>query len=243
MYATSCFECPLRALPAFKSGTREEVAFVQQMKLGEDTFTGGETITHEGDAETPLYTLLGGWAFRYRTLGDGRRQILNFLLPGELIGVQANFLGAAAHGVEALGPVVLCRLARAKMWDLYRNHPSLAFDVTWLTAHEEGLVDETLVSVGRRSAQERIATLVLYLYKRAVSLNLVKDGVLELPLTQSHLADALGLSRAHVNEVLRRLHRKGLFQFRLGRLEMLDPRALESIAEYYDQPLTSRPIL
>jgi len=240
---TACHDCPLRKLPAFKSGTPEEINFIQEMKQGEDVFGTGGAVTREGADNTPLYTLLSGWAFRFRTLPDGRRQILNFLMPGELIGVQANFLGEAAHGVETMGPAVLCRLARNKMWDLYRNHPTLGFDVTWLTAHEEGLVDETLVSVGRRTALERIATLLLYLYKRAASIGLAVDGVLELPLTQSHLADALGLSRAHVNETLGRLEKRGLFRFRRGRLELMNPRAIESIADYYDQPLSPRPLL
>lgn len=240
---TACHDCPLRKLPAFKSGTPEEINFIQEMKQGEDVFETGGAVTREGAENTPLYTLLSGWAFRFRTLPDGRRQILNFLMPGELVGVQANFLGEAAHGVEAMGPAVLCRLARNKMWDLYRNHPTLGFDVTWLTAHEEGLVDETLVSVGRRTALERIATLLLYLYKRAASIGLAVDGVLELPLTQSHLADALGLSRAHVNETLGRLEKRGLFRFRRGRLELMNPRAIESIADYYDQPLSARPLL
>ncbi|MBX3481553.1 MAG: Crp/Fnr family transcriptional regulator [Caulobacter sp.] len=238
-----CHACPLRLLPAFKTGRPDEIDFIQTMKLGEDRFAAGEAITAEGAPDTPLYTLLSGWAFRYRTLADGRRQILNFLLPGDLIGVQANFLGDAAHGVEALGPVVVCRLARSKMWDLYRNHPTLGFDVTWLTAHEEGLVDETLLSVGRRTALERIATLLLYLYKRAVSIGIASEGLLDVPLTQSHLADALGLSRAHVNETLGRLEKRGLFRFRRGRLEMLNPHALETIAGYYDRPLDPRPLL
>ncbi|MBI1406866.1 MAG: helix-turn-helix domain-containing protein [Caulobacter sp.] len=240
---SSCHACPLRRLPAFKTGRPDEIDFIQTMKVGEETYAAGETIIAEGAEGSPLYSLLSGWAFRYSTLADGRRQILNFLLPGELIGVQANFLGAATHGVEALGPAVLCRLARNKMWDLYRNHPTLGFDVTWLTAHEEGLVDETLLSVGRRTALERVATLLLYLYKRAVSIDMARDGVLDLPVTQSHLADALGLSRAHVNETLGKLEKRGLFRFRRGRLEMLNPRALETIADYYDQPLDPRPLL
>ncbi len=238
-----CRDCPLRPLAAFKTGTPEEIDFIQTMKLGEDTFGAGDTVTAEGAAETPLYTVLSGWAFRYATLADGRRQILNFLLPGDLIGVQANFLGEASHGVEAMGPAVFCRLARSKMWDLYRGFPSLAFDVTWLTAHEEGLVDETLLSVGRRNAGERIATLLIYLYKRAAAIGLAADGVMETPLRQTHLADALGLSRAHVNETIGRLEKKGLFRFRRGRLDILNPRALESLADYYEQPLTPRPLL
>ncbi|MDO9337974.1 MAG: Crp/Fnr family transcriptional regulator [Caulobacter sp.] len=230
-------------MPAFKTGTPEEIDFIQSMKLGEDEFGAGETVTAEAAADAPLYTLLTGWAFRYRTLPDGRRQILNFLLPGDLIGVQANFLGEASHGVETMGPAVLCRLARSKMWDLYRGYPSLAFDVTWLTAHEEGVVDETLLSVGRRNASERIASLLLYLYKRAAAIGMAAEGVMDTPLRQTHLADALGLSRAHVNETIGRLESLGLFRFRRGRLEILNPRALESLADYFEQPLAPRPLL
>ena len=238
-----CRACPHRRQPAFKTGTPEQIAFIQSMKTGEERFQPADLVTEEGAIEAPLYTLLSGWAFRYRTLPDGRRQILNFLLPGDLIGVQSNFLGEAAHGVESMGQTVFCRLARSKMWDLYRNHPELAFDVTWLTAHEEGLVDETLLSVGRRTAMERIATLLLYLYKRAAVIGMAADGVVETPLRQTHLADALGLSRAHVNETLGRLEKKGLFRFQRGRLEILNPKALESLADYYDQPLAPRPLL
>lgn len=238
-----CRDCPHRPLPAFKTGTPEEIDFIQTMKLGEDGFAAGEIVTAEGAAEAPLYTLLSGWAFRYRTLPDGRRQILNFLLPGDLIGVQANFLGEATHGVEAMGPAVFCRLARAKMWDLYRGYPSLAFDVTWLTAHEEGQVDENLLTVGRRNASERIATLLLYLYKRAAAIGIAGDGVMETPVRQTHLADALGLSRAHVNETLASLEKRGLLRFKRGCLEILNPRAMESLADYYERPLAPRPLL
>jgi CRP/FNR family transcriptional regulator len=238
-----CRDCPHRPLPAFKTGTPEEIDFIQSMKLGEEAFGAGEAVTAEGAADTPLYTLLSGWGFRYRTLKDGRRQILNFLLPGDLIGVQANFLGEATHGVEALGPAVFCRLARSKMWDLYRGYPTLAFDVTWLTAHEEGLVDENLLSVGRRNAVERLGSLLLYLYKRAQAIGLVNDGSLQTPISQTHLADALGLSRAHVNETLGVLEKRGLLRFRRGRMDMLNPLALESLAEYSAQPVAPRPLL
>ena len=238
-----CRECPHRPLPAFKTGTPEEIDFIQTMKLGEEAFGPGEVVTAEGAVEAPLYTLLSGWAFRYRTLKDGRRQILNFLLPGDLIGVQANFLGEATHGVEALGSAVFCRLARSKMWDLYRGYPTLAFDVTWLTAHEEGLVDENLLSVGRRNAVERLASLLLYLFKRAQAIGLVVENSLLIPINQTHLADALGLSRAHVNETLGILEKRGLLRFRRGRLEMLNPLALESLAEYHGQPMAPRPLL
>ena len=144
-----------------------------------------------GDDSPELYTLYYGWAFRFKTLPDGRRQILNFLLPGDLIGLQAAMFDGALHGIEALTDVELCVLPRRKVWALFGKMPDLAFDVTWLGSREESLVDENLTSVGRRTAEERIAALIVKLYKRANALGLVTDGTFTFPLTQQHIADAL----------------------------------------------------
>ena len=82
MSATTCENCPLRKLPLFLDHTADEVDLVQSLKRRELSLHGGETLIHEGQTDAPLYTLLQGWAFRYKTLSDGRRQILSFLLPG-----------------------------------------------------------------------------------------------------------------------------------------------------------------
>ena len=144
-------------------------------------------------------------------LPDGRRQILNFLLPGDLIGLQAAMFDAALYAVEALTDVQLCILPRRRIWALFGEMPGLAFDVTWLGAREEGFVDENLTSVGRRTAAERVAALIITLYKRATALDLVTDNSFEFPLTQQHIADALGLSLVHTNKTLARLRRMGMF--------------------------------
>ena len=80
--ATPCEACPLRALPLFLDHTVEELLLVQSLKRREICLAAGETLIHEGQTDAPLYTLLHGWAFRYKTLSDGRRQILNFLQIG-----------------------------------------------------------------------------------------------------------------------------------------------------------------
>ena len=84
---------------------------------------------------------------------DGRRQILNFALPGDFIGLQASIFDSIGNSVEALSDVVLCVFPREKLWDLYTRYPTLAFDVTWLAAREEQILDEHLLSVGRRTEQ------------------------------------------------------------------------------------------
>jgi CRP-like cAMP-binding protein len=250
MSGTPCIDCPLRALPLFLSHTEEELALVQFLKRREITLEPGDTLIHEGQSDTRLFTLLEGWAYRFKTLSDGRRQILNFLLAGDFIGVQQKMSDAAAHGVVTLTSARFCVFDRDALWELHRNQPSMGFNVTWLTAHEESLVDDNLLSIGRRSAEERVATALILLYKRAQALRPMVQGDaapgpgVPFPLTQQHLADALGLSLAHTNKTLRKLERRGLYRIADGRLSLLDPKALVRLADLYgDGKPPARPLV
>ena len=160
---TPCAQCPLRRCKALREFTAEELAFVQEMKADELRVDPGVSFLREGTSSEYLYTVLSGWAFRYKMLPDGRRQILNFALPADMVGLQGSLMREMEHSVEALTPLTLCVFPRSKLWELYSKFPSLAFDVTWLAAREEQLIDENLVSVGRRTALERTAYLLLHL--------------------------------------------------------------------------------
>ena len=245
MKEVACRECPLRPLPLFLAQSREELDLVQSLKKRELTLSAGDTLIHEGQTDAPLYTLREGWAFRYKTLSDGRRQILTFLLAGDFIGVQQKMGDAAAHGVVMLTDAVFCVFQRDALWELHRQSPSMGFNITWLTAHEESLVDDTLLSVGRRSAEERIAMLLILLFKRAAALQ--ADGGaagVPFPLTQQHVADGLGLSLVHTNKTLRKLERRGLHRIDDGRLYLRDARALARLADLYgDGRPAQRPLV
>jgi len=234
--ATPCIDCPLRQVPLFLPHTQDELALVQSLKRRELLLEEGATLIHEGQSDTRLYTLLDGWGYRFKTLSDGRRQILNFLLAGDFIGVQQKMGDQAAHGVVMLTAARLCVFDRDAIWELHRNQPSMGFNITWLTAHEESLVDDNLLSIGRRSAEERVATALILLYKRASALGrhaeAPGEGV-KFPLTQQHLADALGMSLAHTNKTLRKLQRRGLFRIGEGRLYLMDTKALAALADLY----------
>jgi CRP-like cAMP-binding protein len=240
-----CRSCPLRSLPLFIEQTPAELALIETLKRDQIVIAPDAAIIHEGQVDAPLYTLLSGWAFRFKTLSDGRRQILNFLLPGDFIGVQQKMGDAAAHGVQALTEVMLCVFRRDALWEFHRSAPSLGFGVTWLTAHEESLVDDALLSVGRRSAEERIATLLIVLYKRVAALlpEALTNGV-PFPLTQQLIADGLGLSLVHTNKTLRKLERRGLHRIEDGRLHLLDVKALTRLADLYgDGKPAPRPLI
>ena len=245
MKVTSCKACPLRSLPLFSPQSEHEVALIESLKTDQIMIDADRSIIREGQTDAPLYTLLTGWAYRFKTLSDGRRQILNFLLPGDFIGVQQKMGDAAAHGVQSLTQVMLCVFRRDALWEFHRSAPTLGFAITWLTAHEESLVDDTLLSVGRRSAEERIATLLVLLFKRMAAL-LPDAGAKDVPfpLTQQHIADGLGLSLVHTNKTLRKLERRGLHRIDDGRLHLLDVKALTRIADLYgDGKPGARPLI
>src|SRR3984885_7157701 len=153
-HITPCELCPLRKRPNLREFDPDELSFVKQFKVDELRVDPGASFLREGEHNEHLYTVLSGWAFRYKMLDDGRRQILNYALPADMVGLQGALMREMEHSVEALTPLVLCVFPRAKLWDLYNRFPSLAFDVTWLAAREEQLIDENLLSLGRRTAIE-----------------------------------------------------------------------------------------
>jgi CRP-like cAMP-binding protein len=242
---TRCKDCPLRAMKLFHEPTGVELELVQALKRRERRLGAGEDLIHEGQTDAPLFTLLRGWAFRYKTLSDGRRQILNFLLAGDFIGVQQKMGDAAAHGVATITDSVFCMFERDALWELNSRSPTMGFNVTWLTAHEESMVDDTLLSVGRRSAEERIASLLILLFKRAAAMQ--PDGGetgVWFPLTQQHIADGLGLSLVHTNKTLRKLEHRGLHRIVDGRLQLRDVKAMARLADLYgDGQPAKRPLV
>ncbi|MGH6685045.1 MAG: Crp/Fnr family transcriptional regulator [Pseudolabrys sp.] len=227
---TSCEQCPLRKRPCLREFTADELAFVKTFKVDELRVDAGAGFLREGTRSEYLYTVLSGWAFRYKMLDDGRRQILNYALPGDMVGLQGTLMHEMEHSVEALTPLTLCVFPRSKLFDLYSRFPSLAFDITWLAAREEQLIDEHLVSLGRRTALERTAYLLLHLYSSADESGLIKNGSIQLPFTQQHLADTLCMSLVHTNKTLRRLFATKAVRWKDRIFELVDRAALAGIA-------------
>ena len=244
----SCTNCGLRKLDVFTTVSAEQLQYIETFRNGVSQVNAGGTILYEQSANGKLFTVYKGWAFRYKTLSDGRRQILNFLLPGDFIGLQQEFADGAMHGIEALTDVSLCAFPRDGLFELFREYPSLGYDVTWLSAREESMVDDALLSAGRRNAAERVAVLLMHLYKRMERLGFARkdeDGgsSVEFPVNQQHIADALGLSLVHTNKTLRRLQQLGLHCISNGRLRLLNTKALLRIADYYEKPPKKVPLL
>ena len=240
---TSCAACPLRRQSAFIPQSAAEIDFIQRTKVDHRAIEAGAEIIYMGQEDAELFTLFEGWAFRHQTLPDGRRQILNFLLPGDLVGFQASLMTAAEHSVEALTDVQVCVFSRQKAWSIFAETPEVAYQLAWLGAREESLVDENLTSVGQRSARERMAALIIGLYRRNKHLSLVTDDSFFFPLTRTHLSDALGLSLVHTIKTWSYLRRAGVFSFEGQRLKLLNPRLTARMADVFEREWRQRPIL
>ncbi|HVY04520.1 MAG TPA: Crp/Fnr family transcriptional regulator [Burkholderiales bacterium] len=210
--------------------TSDELTFIQQLKQDELHIPAGTTFLAQSQRSEQLYTVLRGWAFRYKMLEDGRRQILNFALPADLVGLQGSLMEEMEHSVEALTEVTLCAFPREKLFELYSRVPSLAFDITWLAAREEQLVDEHLLSVGQRTALERTAYVLLHLFVRAREVGLADGDSVLFPFTQQHLADVLGMSLVHTNKTLKRLYQLNAIRWKDRRFDIIDRAALAKVA-------------
>lgn len=238
-----CEQCPLRVLPVFREFEPRELAFVGTFKRGELSVDRGATVLAEGNHSAHLYTVLSGWGFRYKLMSDGRRQILNYVLPGDLVGLQSSLAGEMEHSVEALSPMVLCVFERGQLRELYESFAGLAFDVTWIAAREEQMLDENLLSIGRRTAIERAAYLLAFLAARAQSVGLRRSAPFQIPITQQHIADTLGLSLVHTNRTLKKLAQRNLVVWRGNHCEVIDLDALVAIARWRGLSERVRPLI
>ena len=243
MQATPCSRCPLRRFPVFVPFTKEEVAFMERFKTGELNVDAGTTILMEGSYSPQLYTVLRGMGTRYTTLSNGRRQVVNFLFPGDFVGLQAGLLGEMKHSVEASTRMTLCVFRREDLWTLFRTQPERAYDLNWLSATEEHFLGETVATLGQRTAEQRIAWAFVRIDMRLRAIGMARNGSVPLPFRQQDLADALGLSLVHTNKTLTRLRKRQVVAWNDGLLSVKDRAALAEIAMMEPDELEPRPLI
>ena len=207
----------LQAISGYRSCDRH-------LKVGHDLFRQGEPC----DA---IYNLVDGWIFHYSLLADGRRQILDFALPGAVLGFHPGAEAAMGYGAQALTDAVVCIIPQKALEPLSRRHPEVGLRLASLISQDRNLSFAHLTSIGRQSARERVAHLILELFVRFRSRwpgHRVEE--MHLPLTQEHIGDATGLTGVHVNRVLGDLRQDGILTFSYRRLSILDPDRLVDVA-------------
>ncbi len=240
---TDCTNCPLRRRDLFTEFTERELAFMRKFKTGEMIVEPGTQLLMEGSNAAQLYTALSGYGLRFKTLQDGRRQVVSFVMPGDFIGLQAGVMGQMRHSVETTTAMTLCVFNRADLFGLFQNHPERAYDLTFLAAVEEHFLGDALASVGQKGAVEKIAWSLYRIFNRARLLGLAKAGSCQLPYRQQDLADALGLSLVHTNKTLAKLRELGVANWQDGQLTISDVTKLKEIGMVEEEEAPKRPLI
>lgn len=187
-------------------------AMSKNLSVGQDIYRQGERCEH-------VYVLVEGWAFRHQMLPDGRRQILDFLLPGAVLGLSER--ETSSHGAETLTGCTVAVLPRGSVLETLRADPRSALELFEQMVESEARAFDHLTSLGRRSARERIAALMVELCGRVRALDIrSQPGSVALPLKQAHIADALGLTNEHVCRTLKTMRNDGLMSLADGQLHI-----------------------
>jgi CRP-like cAMP-binding protein len=231
-----------RKLSAVIRLSNAEIDCIEAMQKRVRCVAAGSEFVHDGEAYDQTYIVKDGWAIRFKTLSDGRRQILNFALPGDFVGLFSALFDVADHSVAALTDLVLHPIEPTALVEMFGNCPRLGAAVAWSAGRDEAILSEQVVRVGRRSAYERTGHIIVELLHRLRLVGEAERRSFELPLTQEILADTLGLSIVHVNRTLRRLRENGLLRISGDRVIIDDLDRLVSVAEFSPHYLSAEPL-
>jgi len=218
----------VRRLSAFRQLTESGVAAVEKALQNRILRAGAhEDLISEGDKPDGVRMLLSGWLCRYKTLEDGRRQIVNFVLPGDTCDAHVFLLSAMDHSIGTLTPVVYAELDRVHFDDLVASDRLVAEALWCETLAGNAVQREWAVNLGRRVALERVAHLLCEIFERLRPVGLTDGKSCAFPVTQMDLADATGLSVVHLNRTLQDLRAAGLIVLRDRTLTINDLDALK----------------
>ena len=222
----------VRKLSHFAPLSEADRQVLDGLAARDEQIAAGVDIVGEGSVPGSVFLLKEGMAIRYRSLPDGGRQIMTFLIPGDLCDMHVFLLKAMDHSIGTITPVRIARICRESMMDVFSHRPRISAALWWSSLQEEAMLRERIVSLGRRDARGRVAYLLCELLWRHAAVGLTNGETFRLPLTQTELADTLGLTPVHVNRVLKEFRANGLITIERKVLSLLDVEGLQDRAGF-----------
>lgn len=239
--ATGAFPLTDR-LGSYVALSHAEMEFLGGLHEPRRKFARHREIFVAGHRYDQLFILCDGVVSRYKVLPDGKRQVLNVGLPGDLIGFPSCLFEVAVNSVSSLTDIVVSPVSFIRLSGLFTLFPRVGAALFWSSACEVAMYGEHLVNLGRRSAYERLAHLILELLVRLRAVGLAGEVSYALPLTQEIMADVLGLSAPHVNRMIRCLREEHLVTIEDQHVVIHDIESLSSLAGFEESYLTPRRI-
>jgi CRP-like cAMP-binding protein len=227
-------------LARFMKLSAADLMSLEKIVEGERQIKKRRDLIVAGDAYRNLCFVKNGYAIRYKLLRSGKRQVLNVILPGDVIGFPVSFFDRSMYSVVAVSDLTYSLCPLDSYTRLCYEQPQFGLALSWLAAHEAAIYAEHIVDIGRRTPVERLAHFLLELHARLRAVGLAEATSFELPFSQEVMADVLGLSVPHLNRVMQKLRAEQLISSTARMVELNDIAVLQTLAHY--QPLDLAPI-
>lgn len=231
--------CLVEKFGSYRELSEEETAFLAALQEEERSFESGTEVIVQGQESDFLYVLRRGWAYSYKDLSNGERQVLEFLLPGDFLGVREFAFNRALNFVVLSTDARLCPFPKTRIHEIFDGYPNLAATMVQISTREQALLVERIVSLGSRTAYQRVLHQILELLIRLRTVKLTEGRRFHLPISQAVLADAMGISKIHVNRTLSKLRKDRILSLEKRTVEILEFRKAVEISEFEDYYLSA----
>jgi CRP/FNR family transcriptional regulator, anaerobic regulatory protein len=227
-----CASCPRSGASGFCRAVFESVSPAGSIETSDwqhhVVMPAGRQLLTANQTSPDIYVFCAGWGFRFLQMPNGRRQILGFLLPGDVL-TGSLFHGRLHFSVKALTAIQVSTMKRAEIDARVAMNKGIMRAAAECCAGEARAADETIAALGQFSAEERIAHLLLQLMKRIASRSVIRDERYRVPLRQQHIADAVGLTPVHVSRVLSAFRERRVADLSNGVLEVFNLHELQRL--------------
>lgn len=230
---TLCSDCSVRRLALFDGVPEEELNWTQTYRNCQYTIPARKEVYRESTQSECMFTVYHGWFATYKTLGNGKRQIIRIALPGDMLGFQSDLEAPMTHSAISLTDGVLCAFPRHDMPELLRKNLSVAKRLIELNARDMNICQNLVTTIGQQSAIERISFFCSELYYRMKEIYKdQKSNDVFFPLSQEDIGDATGLTKIHVNRTLKALRERGLMEISSKCLKIHDTDELCKLGSF-----------
>lgn len=233
---TRCVDCPIRQKALFQVVAEDYIEEAQARRTAQYQLPARHTLFQENMPASMAYTLFSGWLLLYRTHSDGSRQGLRVALPGDFVGYAPTGDANYSHGALAISEVLVCGFRQADLHAMIDSRPDISRQINAIHARYMASCESSVLGLGRKSAEQRIAHTIVELYFRLDVLSCLRDDgrTMPFPMTQEMLGELTGLTPVHTNRVLRKLREDGLLACERQQIRIHDLDGLIALGEYRD---------
>jgi len=221
----------------------DDIEAIRALPVDIKELPANTAIVRQGDKPAQCCLMIEGYSIRSKTTDQGKRQILSIHIAGDIPDLQTLHLKVMDHDFTTLSACTVGFISHESLRSLTRSRPLVAEALWRETLVDAAIFREWIVNVGRRQAPQRLAHLVMEMRQRLIAIGRDGNGYYELPMTQTDLADALGLTSVHVNRVLQVLRADGLMDIRKNVVTLGDAEKLMKIGDFDDGYLHQDPEL